>query len=124
MANGKVDKDLQAYEDFEKYLGEEISMTTDFDLPLSVLVALMHDGWDDDATQSALGVLRLADLVTSTAPGELAVALPNTTTNDAHVVEDRLRRAVPEARVCITPHRTGDTVQDLLKRAREAAASA
>lgn len=124
MANGKADKELRVYEDFEKHLGEEISVTTDFDLPLSVLVALMRDGWDDDATQSALGVLRMADLITSTAPEELAIALPNTSANDARGVEDRLRQAVPEARVGVTPHRTGDTVPDLLRRAREAVASA
>lgn len=124
MANRKTDKELQSSGDFEKHLKEEISLTTDFELPLSALVALMDGGWDEDSIQKALGVLRVADLITATAPEELAIALPNTRPEDARVVERRLREAVPDAKVGITPHHSGDTVPTLVERARHIARAA
>jgi len=124
MPNRKVKKELQALEVFEKSLEEEISMTTDFDLSLSVLVVQRDDGWDEDSTRLALEALRVADLVTATTPEEISIALPNTRTEDALIVARRLREAVPEARLGITPHYNGDAVPDLLRRARDSAASA
>ncbi len=124
MPNRKVKKELQTLEVFEKSLEEEISMTMDFDLSLSVLVVQRDDSWDEYSTRLALGALRVADLVTATTPEEIFIALPNTSTEDALIVAQRLREAVPEARLGITPHYTGDNAPDLLKRARDSAASA
>ena len=124
MPNRKVDKELQTFEVFEKNLEEEISVTTDFDLPLSVLVARIENGWSEESTRAALGALRVADLITATATEEISIALPNTSTEDAGVVERRLLAAVPDARLGVTQHRTGDSVSDLLERARLSAASA
>ena len=124
MANHKKDKGLQSPEDFERSLKEEISLTTDFELPLSVLVALVDGGWDETLTREALGVLRIADLITATAPEELTIALPNTRSEDARAVERRLREAISEARIGITPYQPGDTVLALVDRARQAAHAA
>ena len=118
MPNRKIDKEMQTFEVFERNLTEEISVTTDFDLPLSVLVALIDDGWSEDQTRAALGALRVADLITAPTPEEVSIALPNTSTEDAGVVERRLRAAVPDARVGVTQHQAGDAVPDLLDRAR------
>jgi hypothetical protein len=121
MGGRRKKKELQSPEDFERVLGEEISVSTEFDLPLSVLVALEEDGWTPDATRRALDVLRTADLVTQPEPAEIVIALPNTVARDARALERRLREAVPEAKVGITAHRMGDTVTDLLERARAVA---
>jgi hypothetical protein len=111
-------KELQTNEEFEGTLGEEISVSTEFDLPLSVLVAVLD--WTPESTRRALDALRTADLITQTADDELAIALPNTVSENARVVENRLRAAIPEASIGITAHKTGDTVPDLLSRARAA----
>jgi len=124
MSNRRVDKELQTFRVFEKNLQEEITVTNDFDLPLSILVALIDGGWNEEATRSALDALRIADLVTATAPDEISIALPNTGMEAAQVVERRLRAAVPEARVGIAQYHTGDTVPDLLESARTSAARA
>lgn len=122
MGKRRKKKELQSPEDFERVLGEEISVSMEFDLPLSVLVALAEKGWTPEATRRALDVLRTADLVTQPEPAQIAIALPNTGAKDARALERRLREAVPEAKVGITAHRMGDTVTDLLERARAAAA--
>ena len=111
-------KELQSVEEFERTLGEEISVSTEFDLPLSVLVAILD--WTPESTRRALDALRTADLIAQTADDELAIALPNTVSENAQVVERRLRDSIPEASVGITAHRNGDTVPDLLARARAA----
>lgn len=112
-------KELQTVEEFEGTLGEEISVSTEFDLPLSVLVAVMD--WTPESLRRALDALRTADLVARTAEDEIVIALPNTVSENALVVERRLRAAIPEAAVGVTTHRTGDTVPDLVSRARAAA---
>ena len=121
MGKQRKKKELQSPEDFERVLGEEISVSTEFDLPLSVLVALAENGWTSEATRRALDALRTADLVAQLEPAEIAIALPNTVAKDAKALERRLREAVPEAKVGITAHRMGDTVTDLLERARAVA---
>ena len=121
MGKQRKKKELQSPEDFERVLGEEVSVSTEFDLPLSVLVALAENGWTSEATRRALDALRTADLVAQLEPAEIAIALPNTVAKDAKALERRLREAVPEAKVGITAHRMGDTVTDLLERARAVA---
>ena len=114
----KVRKELQDPEVFEAALGEEISVSSEFMLPISLLALRVEGGWSDAATRRALDALRTADLVCRPEPEEILVALPNTVTDDARVVEERLRAAVPEAHVGVAPLAPGDTVESLLKRAR------
>lgn len=124
MTERKIDNEPFSFEDFEKQLQEEISVTTDFDLPLSALVALVDGGWGEDSIQRVLGALRVADLTAAAAPEELAIVLPNTTAEDARVVERRLREAVPEAKIGITSHQMGDSAPVLVERARRCAHAA
>jgi hypothetical protein len=114
----KVRKELQDPETFEEALREEISVSSEFVLPISVLALRVGEGWSAGATRQALDALRTADLVCQPKPDETLVALPNTETEDARVVEERLRKAVPEATVGVAPFAQGDTVESLIKRAR------
>ena len=114
----KVRKELQDPEAFEGALQEEISVSSEFVLPISVLALRVEGGWSDEATRRALDALRTADLVCQPEPDEILIALPNTETDDARVVEERLRAAVPEAAVGVAPFARGDTVESLVKRAR------
>ena len=114
----KVRKELQDPEAFEGSLQEEISVSSEFVLPISVLALRVEGGWSDEATRRALDALRTADLVCQSEPDEILIALPNTETEDARVVEERLRAAVPEAAVGVAPFVRGDTVENLVKRAR------
>jgi hypothetical protein len=57
-------------------LREEISVSVEFDLPLTIVLALtMSGGWKQRAGRRALDVLRIADLVTRPSPKELLGAL-------------------------------------------------
>lgn len=114
----KIRKKLQDPEVFEGALREEISVSSEFVLPISVLVLRIEGGWSDGATRRALDALRTADLVCQPETDEVLIALPNTATDDARVVEERLREAVPEAAVGVAPFASGDTVEGLIKRAR------
>lgn len=112
-------KVLQSAEDFERSLEEEISVSEEFDLPLSALVLTLEAGWDEVSTRRVLDSLRTADLVTKPGPAEeIAIVLPNTALIDARVVEERLRNAVPEAAVSLAEREKGDTSAGLLERAR------
>ena len=114
----KVRKELQEPEVFEAALREEISVSSEFALPISVLVLRVTGGWTDEAIRRALDALRTADLVCRPEPDEILVGLPNTETDDARVVEERLRKAVPEAAVGVAPFARGDTTESLIERAR------
>lgn len=114
----KARKKLQDPEAFEGALREEISVSSEFVLPISVLALRVAGGWSEEATRRALDALRTADLVCRPEPDELLVALPNTNTEDARVVEERLRNAVPEAKVGVAPFARGDSADALIKRAR------
>jgi len=111
-------KELQTLGAFEKTLREEISISAEFDLPLAALALVVESGWQEEDIRRALDGLRTADLIAQPGADELLVALPNTRTADARVVEERLRKAVPKATVGVAPYRRGDTVEDLLERAR------
>jgi hypothetical protein len=118
----KTRKELQPVEAFEKALREEVSISTEFDLPLTVLALVIEDGWREENTRQALDALRSADLVAQPDPGELLIALPNTKTTDTRVVEERLRQVVPKATIGVAPRRQDEkTVEGLLKRARDLA---
>lgn len=105
--------------DFERALEEEAVISTEFDLPLCVIVARSRTRVPREATRRVVAVLRAADLIARPEPTEIAVALPNTEFADAEVVERRLCKTLPGAVTGIAVHRSGDTVQDLLKRARD-----
>jgi hypothetical protein len=118
----KTRKELQTVEAFEKALREEVSISTEFDLPLTVLALVIEDGWREENTRQALDALRSADLVAQPDPGELLVALPNTKTTDTRVVEERLRQVVPKATIGVAPRRQDEKMAEgLLKRARDLA---
>jgi hypothetical protein len=109
-------KELRSEVEFEKELREEISVSVEFDLPLTIVLALnIKGGWEQKAVRRAL------DVATRPGPEELLVALPNTTAADAWAVEERLREVVSEATSGVATYREGDSVDDLLKRSRSAA---
>ncbi len=120
VARKRIRKELQTFEEFEKALREDISVSAEFDLPLTVLVLVIEDGWGEDCVRRALDVLRTADLVAQPSDEELLVALPNTRTADAQAVERRLRDALPEASFGATAYKRGEAVEVLLERARTA----
>lgn len=124
MGKKRTRKELQTVEAFEKALREEVSVSNEFDLPLTVLALDIKDGWREEDVRRALAALRIADLVARPDLEELLVVLPNTKTADARVVEERLHEAVPKAAVGAAPYRRGDAAEDLLERARAAARQA
>jgi hypothetical protein len=111
----------QSFEGFEQALAEEISVSAEFGLPLAALVLLADGEWGLDSVDKAVSALRVADLVARPGPAEISIALPNTGPEDAHVVERRLREAIPGARIGASDYKPGDKVPDLLARARQAA---
>lgn len=106
--------------DFERVLAEEADVSTEFDLPLCVLVVRLQDRVPREDARRVVAVLRAGDLIAQPKPREISVALPNTEFTDAGVVERRLRETLPGAAVGIAVHRAGDTVPELLGRARGA----
>lgn len=126
MSQRKVKKELDTPEEFEHALREELSVSADFDLPLSVLALrprAPQGEFAPEVVRSALDALRVADLICQPGPAELLVALPNTETEDARVVEDRLRKALPEAAFGIVHRAKDDAPGTLVARARAAAKS-
>jgi hypothetical protein len=55
-----------------------MSLSAEFDLPLTLLVVRAKTGLDPGTTRRLLGVFRTAEFVTRPSPSELAVILPNT----------------------------------------------
>ncbi|MBA2442604.1 MAG: hypothetical protein H0V53_09395 [Rubrobacter sp.] len=115
-------KELQSTEVFLRGLREEVSVSRDYGLPVTVLVAVVEGGWSAEDLRKALDVLRFADLATLLEPRELAVALPNTTPEGAGAVEERLRKVVPGVRLASAAYRQDETAESLLARARRMAA--
>lgn len=120
MVKRRTIKELQSFETFEKALREEISVSAEFDLPLTVLDLNVEGGWKEEDVRRALETLRVADLVAQPEPEEILVALPNTVDTSARVVEERLRKIVPVSSSRTASYRRGESVEDLLKRARSA----
>ena len=113
-------EDPRSIRDFERALAEEASVSTEFGLPLCVLVARLQNRAPREDARRVVAVLRAGDLIAQPEPREISVALPNTDFADAEVVERRLRKTLPGAAISIAVHRAGDTVPDLLNRARDA----
>lgn len=116
-------KQIQPLEDFERALQEEISVSTQFGLPLCVLVVALEGGWDRESEDRAAGTLRVADLASRAGSSDLIVLLPNTGMENARAVERRLRGLLSQAGVGISEFKTGDGASALISRARQAAAN-
>jgi hypothetical protein len=105
-------------ESFERALEEEMSLSAEFDLPLTLLAVRAKTGLDPETTRRLLGVFRTAEFVTRPAPSELAVILPNTGPDGARAVERRVREVLPDADVGLATGGPDDQAYDLLDRAR------
>ena len=111
-------KELLSPEAFEEAVGEEISISSEFDLPMCALVLSLPDT-EPDVIRRLLDDLRFADLAALTAPGELALVLPNTSCETARAVAGRLiPTAPPGSTLRAAGYEPGDTASTLLDRAR------
>jgi hypothetical protein len=97
MGRNSIRRELRTVEAFKKVVGEEISVSAELDLPLTMLVARVEGEWREGDVRRALGNLRATDLVAHPDLSELLIVLPSTEQANAQVVEVRLRRAIPEA---------------------------
>jgi hypothetical protein len=105
-------------ESFERALEEEMSLSAEFDLPLTLLAVRAKTGLDPETTRRLLGVFRTAEFVTRPSPSELAVILPNTGPDGARAVERRVREVLPDADVGLATRGPDDRAYELLDRAR------
>lgn len=105
------------FEDFRNALSEEMVVSADFSLPLTLLAVVLDRGWDEESIGRAVGTLRAADLVSRPAPAGLYVALPNTDPENARAAERRIREGIPEARIGLAVFERDDTVEGLVDRA-------
>jgi hypothetical protein len=105
---------------FERALKEEMALSSEFDLPLSLLIVRVEGGLDHETTRRLLGALRTAELATLPTPTELAVALQNTDLNGARALKRRLQKILPDADIGLATYEPGDEVSGLLERARGA----
>ena len=111
-------KELLSPEAFEEAVGEEISISSEFALPMCALVLSLSDP-EPELIRSLLDDLRFADLASLAAPGELALVLPNTSCETARAVAGRLLSiAPPDSTLRAAGYETGDTPGALLDRAR------
>ena len=70
----KVEKELDTPELFEEVLRDELSVSAEFELPLSALRA--KEGFELEAVRRALEALRVADLICQPESAEMLVVLP------------------------------------------------
>jgi|SRR5215207_9488580 len=121
MGDRRSPKEPLPLESFELALEEDMSLSDEFDLPLTLMVVRAKEGLDRETTRRLLDVLRAAEPTTLPTPSELAVVLPNTGPDSARAVESRALEVLPDARVGLAVYQSGDAVPDLLGRARSAA---
>jgi hypothetical protein len=121
MGDRRSPKEPLPLESFELALEEDMSLSDEFDLPLTLLVIRAKGGLDPQTTRRLLDVLRTAEPATLPTPSELAVVLPNTGPDSARAVERRALEVLPDARVGLAVYEPGDAARDLLGRARSAA---
>ena len=105
-------------EAFVRALEEEMSLSAEFDLPLTLLTVRAKTALDPETTRRLLGVFRAAEFVTRPSSSELAVILPNTDPDGARAVERRVRGVLPDADVGLATRAPDDEASDLLERAR------
>ena len=120
MGKRRRSKEPLPPESFDRALEEEISISAEFDLPMTLLVVRAEGEFDPETTRRLLGVLRAADLVTLPTRSEFAIALPNTDPGGARAVERRVREVLPDAAIGLAAREPGDEVSCLLERARGA----
>jgi hypothetical protein len=120
MGKSRRSKEPLPPDSFERALEEEMSLSAEYDLPLTLLVVRAQGDLDPGTIRRLLGVLRTAELATLLNPSELAVMLPNTDLDGARAVVLRVRGVLPDADVGLANREPGDEVYDLLERAREA----
>ena len=121
MGGRRRAKEPLPFESFELDLEEDMSLSDEFGLPLTLLIVRAKVGLDHRTTRRLLDVLRTAEPATLPTPSELAVVLPNTGPDSARAVENRALEVLPDARVGLAVYQPGDAVLDLLGRARSAA---
>ncbi len=105
-------------ETFVRVLEEELALSAEFDLPLTLLVVRAEEDLDPETTGRLLGVFRTTEFVTRPGPSELAVILPNTGPDGARAVERRVREVLPDADVGLATREPDEKGPDLLSRAR------
>ena len=88
---------------FKRALKEEMSLSSEFDLPLTLLVVRTEEELDPETTRRLLDALRTAELVTLPTPSELVVALQNTDPGGARAVERRVKRYCPTPTLALRP---------------------
>jgi hypothetical protein len=118
MGKRRRSKEPLPLKSFERALEEEMSVSAEFGLPLTLLIVRAEGGLDPETTRRLLGVLRTAELVTLPTHSELAIALPNTDPHGARAVERRVRKILPSADIDLATYEPGDEVSGLLERAR------
>lgn len=111
-------KELQDSDDFYESVREEVRISSEFDLPLGALCVRLSDGPDEDLTRRLLDGIRTADLAAAVSAGEIAVVLPNTSSENTRLVAERLLAVIPEASIDRSIREPGDTPETLLARAR------
>jgi hypothetical protein len=120
MERRRRKKEPMPYEPFVRALEEELALSAEFDLPLTLLVVRAGEDLDPETAGRLLGVFRTAEFVTLPSPSELAVILPNTEADDARAVERRVRDVLPDADVGLATREPDEKAPDLLRRARGA----
>jgi hypothetical protein len=68
MERRRRPKEPVPLESFERALEEEMSLSAEFDLPLTLLVVRAKTGLDPETTRRLLGVFRTAEFVTRPPP--------------------------------------------------------
>ncbi len=119
MAKRRRPKEPMSLEAFERALEEEMSLSAEFDLPLTLLTVRARTVLDPETTRRLLGVFRAAEFVTRPSASELAVILPNTDPDGARAVERRVRGVLPDADFGLATREPDDEASDLLERARD-----
>src|SRR5215217_6405622 len=97
---------------------EEVALSAEFDLPLTLLVIRAKSEPDPETASRLLEIFRTAEFVTMPDPSEIAVILPNTDPHGARALERRVRRVLPDADVGLATREPDDEASDLLERAR------
>ncbi len=113
-------KEPLAPEAFMRALEEEMALSAEFDLPLTLLVVRAKEDLDPVTARRLLGVFRATEFVTRPSLSELAVILPNTGPDGARAVERRVRDVLPGSEVGLATREPDEKVSDLLRRARGA----
>ena len=98
-----------------------MSLSAEFDLPLTLMVMRVRGMLDSETTRRLFGVLRIAEPVTLPTPSEVAIVLQNTDLGGARALERRVREILPDAYFGLAIFQPGDEVSGLLERARNAA---